>query len=180
MPGDNQKGFTFIELTIVLAICSLISLGIVTSTIQVVQGSHENRNHLTAIEQLQNVYSWISKDAVMAQEVLLGENAGFPLTLRWREFGHPGDRHEIVYSIYGDGLERQEYVDRVNNPDPVAATIVAQNVDLTGTSCALDDRELTLNVAVRTIGASTAEKELRTYEIACRPDINTCEECGEP
>ncbi|MFC1982622.1 prepilin-type N-terminal cleavage/methylation domain-containing protein [Chloroflexota bacterium] len=169
--SSNQRGFTLIDLTIALAITGLLSLGVSTSIIQLKKGSTYNINQNTAIEQLQNAGHWISNDARMAQAIEPGINQGFPLTLTWTEYGVDGDRHDIVYAIHESGLERREYIDEASTPSTVTA--VAENVDLSETSCELN--ELNGNVVLVVTITSKVEaglepaSETRKYEIAPKP-----------
>ena len=164
----NQGGFTLIGLVIALAITGLISLGTATSIVHLMKGTTYNRNHLTAIEQLQNVGYWISTDARMAQHVVLGEVLGFPLTLSWGEYGSTTN-HIVVYAINSDSLERKEYISSGNIVVPPVITVVAQNVDLSATNCELNDKTLTLNVTSKVGTGSAEESETRKYEVVCKP-----------
>ena len=163
----NQRGFTLTDLIIALCITGLISLGASMSIVHIMKATSYNRNHMTVIEQVQNVGYWISRDARMAQSVELGVNLGFPLTLTWTEFGVGGYEHEIVYAIIGSGLERRVYINRDANPSATAITGIAHHVDLSETSCELNSNMLTLNIAAKTgIGPEEANVT-RKYEIFC-------------
>jgi len=126
---------------------------------------------MAALEQVQNVGHWISHDAREAQIVELGDTLGFPLTLTWTEFGVYGNEHEIVYTIHESGLERRTYLNRDTNPDAIAITVVAQNVDLSGTNCELNSNLLTLNITGKTGKGSEEVSASRKYEIFCTPLI---------
>jgi type II secretory pathway pseudopilin PulG len=174
--GTNEKGFTLIDLIIGVAITGIISLGATTSIIQVVQGNHDNRNHMTAIEHIQNAGYWISRDAMMAQEAVLGadEDSGFPLILKWGEYDSD-DEHEVVYDIMGNSLERQEYFNRDTNPDPVASTLITENVDLSGTSftkSTSDDGKtlLTLEITAKAVGMPDGDSQTEIFHVVLRPD----------
>jgi type II secretory pathway component PulJ len=171
--GGSQKGFTLIDLTIGVAITGLISLGATTSIVQVVEGNIDNRSHITAIEQVQNVGYWISRDATMAQEAVLGFDSGLPLTLSWHEYD--GDEREVIYTIAGDSLERQEYLNKDTNPDPVATTVITQNVDLSGTSFTKSTSEngktrLTLEITAKAVGTSAGDSQTEVFQVVLRPD----------
>lgn len=169
--GSKQRGFTLIDLTIAIAITGLISLGTSMAIVHVMKGTTYNRNHMTAIEQVQNVGHWISNDARMAQSVELGDTLGFPLTLTWTEYGTGGNEHEIVYAITGNGLERRAYLNRDTNPDPAAITVVAQNVDLSETSCELDTNTLTVSITAKAGTGSQEDSATKKYEVVCKPLI---------
>ncbi|MFC2042202.1 hypothetical protein ACFLTV_01690 [Chloroflexota bacterium] len=172
--GRNQVGFTLIDLTIAVAITGLISLGVSTSIIQLAKGSTYNRNQNTAIEQLQNACHWMSNDVRMAQAMELGIDQGFPLTLTWTEYGDGGDRHDIVYVMHGSGLERREYINEASSmTTPSTVTIVAENVDLTGTSCELNELDgnvvLIVNITSTVDAGLEPATETRRYEIVPKP-----------
>ena len=94
-----------------------------------------------------------------------GASSGFPLTLTWTEFGIDGDEHQVVYTLVGDELKREYYINSVLE----ATTFVAQYIDSGQTICEFSDGVLTLTITA-SIGGYKPATETRTYEITPRPD----------
>jgi len=65
----GQKGFTLVELLIVIAITGLIAGGLTTTIMQVMTMSHHTSNRMTAVRQVQQAGFWISPDVQMARNV---------------------------------------------------------------------------------------------------------------
>ena len=93
-----------------------------------------------------------------------GASSGFPLTLTWTEFGIDGDEHQVVYTLVGDELKREYYINSVLE----ATTFVAQYIDSGQTICEFSDGVLTLTMTA-SIGGYKPATETRTYEITPRP-----------
>jgi len=93
-----------------------------------------------------------------------GASSGFPLTLTWMEFGIGGDEHQVVYTLVGDELKREYYINSVLE----ATTLVAQYIDSGQTICEFSDGVLTLTITA-SIGGYKPATETRTYEITPRP-----------
>ena len=164
---NGQKGFTLIELIVVLAITGLIGLGATTAIVQVLSQSSKNNNYTTASRHTMNAIHWISRDAQMAQDVEPGGPAGFPLTLSWTEWDNTG--YQVTYSIVDDKLRRGYSVD---GGDP-SETLVAQYINSTSetTSCEFAGGVLTLQVTT-TVGEGTQELSVtKVREITPRPSL---------
>ena len=84
-PGE--KGFTFIELVVALAIIVLASGAAAIATFQVCKGTERNNDYLTVVRQVQNASYWISHDTQTAQTVT-ADNLTSPnfLILNWTEW----------------------------------------------------------------------------------------------
>jgi len=143
--NKNQKGFTLIELIMVIAITALI-IGVIAMSISLVFNvSARSDSHMLAVRQVQNAGHWINLDAQMAKIVETGESSGFPLTLTWTEGkvvdGHliEGDEHRVVYTLVNDKLQREHYTnyDPDDPDDPDSTIFVAEYIDQAETSCSL-------------------------------------------
>jgi len=86
-PKKSERGFTLIEMLMVIALVGLISTGITAAVMQVITINSRSSNHMIAVRQVQQAGDEVSKDALQAQIVTAGDNSGFPLTLTWDEWG---------------------------------------------------------------------------------------------
>ena len=161
----GQKGFTLVELLIVIAITGLITGGITATIFQVFNINTRNTNRMTAVRQVQQAGFWVSPDVQMAQSVNATGSPDF-LTLNWIEWG-TNNTHEVIYTLeYMSGeLKKLQRSHSVNGGDPTV-TPVAEYIDPGQTSCVWDGEWLTFNVTA-TVGE---ESETRVYEVKPRPD----------
>jgi len=169
----DQKGFTLIEVLIVVAIFAVVAVVTSAAIGQVVQ-SNRTSNHMVAVRQVQQAGYWVNRDGVQAQDINTTESNGFPLTLNWTPW--EGALHTVVYNLTNCSggvcqLERKETVGNtttpVMGPAPVAQYIYFNTTAPSSTECSWNatERVLTLNVTA-TVGLQT---ETRTYEIKARP-----------
>jgi prepilin-type N-terminal cleavage/methylation domain-containing protein len=158
----NQRGFTLIEMLMVIAISGIITAGLALSVIQIFNGNAQSSSKMLAVRQVQNAGYFISQDTLMAQAVTpdLGVT-GFPLTLTWTDW-NSNAIHEVVYTLLaGRKLQRETFTD--SSLDTV--TFVAEYIDAT---CQFTDGKLILTVTA-SIGGYRPATETRTYEITPRP-----------
>jgi prepilin-type N-terminal cleavage/methylation domain-containing protein len=141
----GQSGFTFVELTVTLAICGIIALGATVANSQMISQTVKNNDYTTANRQVLNAIHWISRDAEMAQNIENWEN--FPLsdnlTLSWITWENLSV--EVVYSIDAQGQLRRTYDIEGSPPQQL---LVAQyvKIDAASSSCIWDNEELTLTL----------------------------------
>ena len=182
--NKNQKGFTLIELIMVIAITALI-IGVITVSIfQLYKVQASTSNRMLAVRQVQNAGYWVNLDTQMSQNVQPDESSdsGFPLTLTWTDWD--GDGHRVVYTLISTSIKREHYTnyDPMNPADPDATTFVAEYIDsseIAGepqTKCEFTDTDgdgtndtLFLTVTA-TVSGSHEATETRVYEASPRPD----------
>ena len=166
----GQRGFTLIEMIVVLVLVGLISAGITAAIMQVLTINHRASNHMIAVRQVQQAGKEVSKDTLQAQGVNATGSQGFPLTLTWDEWG-TNYTNLIVYDLVdtpGEGGELQRSY-TINGTDPTVIRI-AQYLDPDQTSCSWNNVTLTFTVTA-TVGNGPYEAiETRIYEIEPRPD----------
>lgn len=109
----GEKGLTLLELLIGIGLIALISTGIAMTVSQTFTGSTRSSNHMVAVRQAQEAGYWVSYHVSSAQNVTITGNSGFPLILRWFDFGPPCERHRIVFSLSSSGLRGSYYVEDV-------------------------------------------------------------------
>jgi len=88
----GEKGFTYIELVLAIAIMGLVSTAASAAIFQIFGGTERNNDHITAVGQVHNAGYWISRDSQMAQSVTT-DNLTLPdfLILSWTEWDAAGD-----------------------------------------------------------------------------------------
>ena len=166
----SQRGFTLIEMIVVLVLVGLISAGITAAIMQVLTINHRASNHMIAVRQVQQAGKEVSKDTLQAQGVNATGSQGFPLTLTWDEWG-TNYTNLIVYDLVGTSGEGKELQRSytINGADPTVIRI-AQYLDPVQTSCSWNNVTLTFTVTA-TVGNGPYEAiETRIYEIEPRPD----------
>jgi len=160
----NQRGFSLLELLLVIAITGIITAAITTTVFQVFAMNTRTANHMSAVSQVQQAGKLVSQDVLQAQGVDIVSEF---LKLTWTDWA-TGDGHEIIYT-WGDMpsgalkiLWREHYI----NSSLDATTKVAEYIDTdpTKTSCDWADGVLTFTVTA-TLGE---ESETREYRIQPR------------
>lgn len=180
----NERGFTLIELTIVIAIIALIAGGATMSIIQVVKGNERSNNHMTAVRQVQNAGFWISRDTQMAQVITTDDDTGTAetevLTLTWvgweRKDQHGNqyiDSYVVRYTHDSNELQRHQKLttdkydsggDFIETTENQYSVLVAEYITAISISSPVSNKPTV------TITASLGEaQEERAYEIMLRP-----------
>lgn len=105
----NQRGFTLIELVIVMAITSLMMGAIGSIFYQVLVVPPRESDHLTAINELRLALDRIQHDGVQAQSFTpdTDQNYGY---FTWTDYPSLND-HTVAYRYDGGQLIREESID---------------------------------------------------------------------
>jgi len=158
----DQRGFTLVEMLVVVVLIGLISTGITAAIIQVLNINTRASNHMIAVRQVQQAGKEVSKDTLQAQNVTPGGVSGFPLTLAWTDW--EGLANQVTYTITSDNeLQRSHNIDG----DRVIAKYI--DPDQTKTRCDWDGSVLTFTVTA-TLGSGQYEAiETTVYQIEPRP-----------
>lgn len=110
----KQKGFTLLELLVVLAITAVLITGTIVSLQQVVWGSFRSKNQVTALTDVDQAALAIKRDLTMTQITSLTDGDPVPqssVTLSWADyastFAPPGSNiHTSIYALSGTNLLR--------------------------------------------------------------------------
>jgi hypothetical protein len=159
----NQLGITLMELMVAMLISAIITGSITMTIFQVFDSSSRTNSHMTAVTQVRSAGYWMSHDVLMAQDLLLAAEPGFPLTLTWSDWTD-NEVHTVVYSIVDDELRRSH---SINSGLPENA-VVADFIDPASTSCQYTGGTFIFTIT-STVGAgSAAQTESRTFEVVPR------------
>ena len=150
----DQKGFTLIEVLIVVAIFAVVAVVTSAAIGQVVQ-SNRTSNHMVAVRQVQQAGYYVSKDGLQAQNISGNLTTSSSLHLNWTD--GEGQSYNITYTLEPMGTLYRLY----RNEVPLPIDYLTEN-----TQCRWNATTtvLTLNITAR-VGLET---ESRTYEIKPR------------
>ncbi len=174
----DQGGFTLIELLVVMAIAALMVGAASMTTFQVTDITQRSNDHMTAVRQVQNAGYWISRDALMAEQVIVDsdpETADF-LTVLWTEWDYGEDSiyHSVIYSFQdlsnGIGkLKRTHWSSAGANEQTLVAEYIYYNPDDPDNTTKVSYQSPVLTMQIT---ASLGEaKETKEYRACGRPEF---------
>ncbi len=181
--ASRQKGFTFVELIIVMVIGSLVASAVATAIYQLFLTTELNKDHMTAYRQVQHAGYWVSRDAVGAKNVTVDDDpstADF-ITMDWIDWD--GLSHEIVYALVdgSDGLKelRRSYsIDGVVQQDSYVADYIDETTYNTTLSQSIDAEDDTITVdstdGFPSTGVLHIEDELIEYGNTTESSFTEC------
>jgi len=160
----SQKGFTLVELIIAIAIAGIIGAAATMAVHHMIAIPTISNESNTAINQVRNAVYWISRDAVMANNVDDSPTGGEFLKLTWDSYD--GSSHNCTYDLLpsSDGLKKLQ-----RDYDGQLAMIAQyiKPVSANVTECSWDAINSMLTVTITaTVGDET---ETRTFEVKPRP-----------
>jgi hypothetical protein len=156
--GEKQRGDGFIETLVALALILVLGTGITTFTLLTMTQTGRSSIHMQAIQQLENIGYWVTRDAQMAQTVSPGPNAGFPLQLTLIDENNITSL--VKYSLSGGEIQR-------SLEETSQTVLVAQSINPSPdlTNCSYTNGMLNFN-ATATVGDWSLS---RTFRIKKRP-----------
>ena len=184
--SSREKGFTFVELIIVMVIGSLVASAVATAIYQLFLTTELNRDHMTAYRQVQHAGYWVSRDAVSAKNVTVDDDpstADF-IIMEWLDWN--GQSHEIVYILVegSDGLKelRRSYsIDSVVQQDSHVADYIDATAYNTTLSQSINSTDTTIIVSSTDSFPSTGvlhiDNELIEYAGKTITTFTDCTRC---
>jgi prepilin-type N-terminal cleavage/methylation domain-containing protein len=180
----GERGFTLIEVLVVIAIVALITTAATMSTFQVFNVTRRSNDHVVTVRQVQNAGYWISRDALMAESVVVDEDPETDefLTLKWTEWGYDAAStyHSVTYSIevLPDEIPKiwREHSTYAPGVEPESETnLVAEYIDY-DPSMGFDgptwaDYENPPVLTVQITSSLREASETREYRVLPRPDF---------
>jgi prepilin-type N-terminal cleavage/methylation domain-containing protein len=170
----NQRGFTIMELLMVIALTGIITAAITTTVFQVYNINTRTANHMVAVSQVQQAGKLVSQDVLQSQTVDPDNDPGTPelevFTLSWTDWA-TAYVHKVVYTLVDMSsgewkiLWREHYVKEDSSFELDSTTSVAEYIDPDQTSLAPEDGAWVFTVTAR-VGD---ESEQRIYKIQPRP-----------
>jgi prepilin-type N-terminal cleavage/methylation domain-containing protein len=127
----GERGFSLVELVIVVALAGLVGAAITATAFQVFTFSTRLSNQLTAIRQVQQAGFWVSPDVMMAQDVTPGGSSDPFVTLNWTvpKAGGGYDNYAVVYRLIGSGelktLKREKYKNAASDSNTTVAEYIS-------------------------------------------------------
>ena len=164
-PGE--KGFTVIELLLVVAITGVIIAPLTMATMTLLTNPQRTADQGTALCQVQNAGYWMSHDVQMARSVNSTEPSGFPLILHIPVDTDENNDYSIDYIFDGSKLKRQVYD---SSHILISETLIAESIDTNNTTFSTVE----LGVYRLTVRAAKDAAEVtRSYEINQRLSLES-------
>jgi prepilin-type N-terminal cleavage/methylation domain-containing protein len=160
----DERGFSIIELLVVIVLTGLITTAVTTTFFQVFNINARTANHMSALSQVQQAGKLVSEDILEAQEIDDNPTGGEFLILGWNSTAI----HEVTYTLEDGELWRSESIDGGGPTTTRVAEYISSNP--TETYCTLDGDVLIFKVtAVVGEGTVHEESEQRLYRVQPRP-----------
>ena len=155
----GQLGFTLIELTVAIAVGSLILAAAATTLYQMWNNNMRNTAHMIAIKQIENCLHFLVRDVQMAQTVqTTGLPSGVVLRLGWESWD--GSTNWIDYTWASDN----QSLSRIRSQDGIS-TVVAYSVYPAPVFSSANNPKVTADITCTVQGIS----EERSVQIQRRP-----------
>ena len=167
----GEKGFTVIELLLVVAITGVIVAPLTMATITLLTSPQRLADQGAVLQQVQNVGYWISRDVQMARSVNATGSNDFPLTLTIPVSDNISNDYTIEYVFDGSKLKRQFYD---SGDNLTSETFIADYIDTDNTTFSTVPGELGVyRLTVRVVKDNAVVT--RSYEIKQRLSLGYSE-----
>jgi prepilin-type N-terminal cleavage/methylation domain-containing protein len=127
----REKGFTLIEMLIVLAITGAIVGPLAMATTTLLTSPQRSTDQNVVLSQVQNTGYWISRDVQMARTVTPSGPTGFPLSFKVPVDDNEDNDLTIDYSFDGSKLKREFYD---SSPALISETLIADCIATANTT----------------------------------------------
>ena len=127
----GEKGFTMIELLLVVAITGVIIAPLTMATITLLTSPQRLVDQGIVLQQVQNAGYWMSRDVQMARSVNSTAPNGFPLNLGIPVDTDENNDYSIVYLFDESKLKRQVYD---SGDNLTSETFIADYIDTDNTT----------------------------------------------
>lgn len=159
----GQKGFTLVEVLVVVAILGVIAVPLAYTTITLLTNPARSNDENVVLQQVRNVGDWISRDVQMAKNVVFDDPSGFPLTMVIPVDTDENNDYSVDYLFDGNKLKRQVYD---SSQTLVSENLIAEYVNTEDTTFDIRDS----NVYELTIKASKDEAVAEgSYQVTPMP-----------
>lgn len=159
----DQRGFTLIELVIVIALTGIITAAITMTIFQVFNMNTRTANRMTAVSQVLNAGKIVSEDVLEAQSVTPGGCTNCVVSLNWTEVGGNQTTHRIKYTLIDGRLTREDLA--LNS-----TTIAAEHITVASVTppqpCSFPNCGAYNFTVTATVGG---QSETRVYQVKPRP-----------
>ena len=133
-------------------------------TIQVISQGKVSSNRMNATMQVENAGFWVSRDVQMSENLTLGDNAGFPMQLDWKDID--GNHYQVTYNMTADCIDRS----LIKNADSPVHTLIAQDVN---TQASLTNLSLSDGMLVFNVTSTSKDIDIsRSYQVKQRLALN--------
>ena len=82
----DEKGYSLVELAVVVALSALVTLAAGSAIFQILRGTDRNNEHMTVVRQVESAGYWLSRDAQQAYSVNITPQSPNFLILKWTEW----------------------------------------------------------------------------------------------
>jgi len=165
--NKNQRGFTLVELLVVIAVSGLIAAAVATSIYQVFNINSRTSSHMIALTEVENAVHWLTRDAQMAQNYADNTStSSFPLTMTWtNSFDSPNTSGSVTYSVANNELQRV-YTPNTGSPSTV---VIAQHIDSASakTNWSFSEHAFVFRITA-TVSSYTPASETRLFNVLTR------------
>jgi prepilin-type N-terminal cleavage/methylation domain-containing protein len=170
----GQKGFTLMELLIAIPIAALVMLAASGAIVQLVRSGKASAQ-MNAIRQVQMAGTWISRDGLQAEAVVIDTDPSTDLfcTFEWHDYtAADAPKHTVVYSLVpmnsGELYQLQREV--TVEGGTTTTTTVARNLVGAGNATALSWNDTGTSFKLEVTSTARQKTVTRTYEVTPRPE----------